>query len=261
METDKTPVNQTEGDVSLDGARSASQYDRMAREYRVHNQNSGANAYYERPATKALLGSVAGKRVMEVGCGSGPLTKWLVEEGADVTAFDVSPAMLALARESIGDSAKLLVADLNEPLNFVADESFDLIVASLVLHYVRDWSSVLSEFRRVIRSTGSVIFSTHHPAWDWQNHCPEDYFAFIQVSEVWIPPHEVTFWRRPLRAMMAAIADAGFVIERLIEAEPLPELLEHDASAYKEISASPFFLHMRLRPLQPDGSMVAVTAH
>ncbi len=130
-------------------------------------------------------------------------------------------------------------------------------MASLVLHYVRDWQVPLSEFHRVLRPTGSVVFSTHHPAWDWRNHCPDDYFAFLQVSEVWIPPYPVTFWRRPLTAITDAIATADFVIERLVEAQPLPELEQRDPTAYRELSTSPLFLHMRLRPPQRDGSVCA----
>jgi ubiquinone/menaquinone biosynthesis C-methylase UbiE len=55
-------------------------------------------------------------------------------------------------------------------LSFAQDGSFDLIVASLVMHYVRDWHAVLGEFRRVLKPDGAVVFSTHHPAMDWQLH-------------------------------------------------------------------------------------------
>jgi 2-polyprenyl-3-methyl-5-hydroxy-6-metoxy-1,4-benzoquinol methylase len=50
------------------------------------------------PATMALLGNVAGLRALEVGSGPGVLTTWLVEQGAVVTAMDVSAVMLGLAR-------------------------------------------------------------------------------------------------------------------------------------------------------------------
>ena len=66
----------------------------MAVEYDHHNAGSGANSYYQRPATIALLGDVYGKQVLEVGCGSGPVTESLVDHGATVVACDVSAAML-----------------------------------------------------------------------------------------------------------------------------------------------------------------------
>jgi ubiquinone/menaquinone biosynthesis C-methylase UbiE len=108
----------------------------MAAHYAAENAISPYNAFYERSETMALLGNLAGLRALEVGCGPGILTNWLVEQGALVTAMDVSPAMLGLARQSVGDRADLVLADLAAPLPFET-ASFDIVVASLVLHYVR----------------------------------------------------------------------------------------------------------------------------
>ncbi len=227
----------------------------MAVEYDRHNASGAANSYYERPATITLLGDVRGKRVLEVGCGSGPITEWLVDHGAQVVAYDVSAAMLEIAGSRVGDRAELHRHDLAEPLTFLEDASVDLVVASLVFHYLRDWVAPLREIHRVLRPTGSVVMSIHHPAWDWRNHCPEDYFAFLQVSEVWVEPHPVTFWRRPLTTVTEAISKAGFLIDRLVEARPHAELEKQDPSAFQELATGPFFLHLRLRPARPDGSV------
>jgi ubiquinone/menaquinone biosynthesis C-methylase UbiE len=227
----------------------------MATKYDLHNASSAANSYYERPATIELLGDVNGKRVLEVGCGTGPVTEWLVGHGAKVVACDVSAAMLEIARSRVGDSAELHHHDLASPLTFLENASVDLVVASLVFHYLRDWVLPLRELHRVLRPTGSIVMSIHHPAWDWRNHCPEDYFAFVQVSEVWVEPHPVTFWRRPLSAATEAISEAGFLIDRLVEARPDSELEKIDPSAFQELTTGPFFMHLRLRPAQPDGSV------
>lgn len=233
-----------------DGDRSARQYDAMAGAYAADNAESAYNAYYERPATLSLLGDVAGRRVLDAGCGAGPLTAWMVDHGAVVTAMDVSAAMVRLARDRVGDRATFVVADLHQPLSFAADASFDLVVASLVLHYVRDWERVLREFRRVLSPAGSVVFSTHHPSMDWALHSPDDYFAVKQVTEVWSKgsgEFEVTFWRRPLTAMTEAVASAGFLIEQLVEPEPSPELRARDPDAYELLCTRPQFLFFRLR--------------
>jgi len=197
----------------------------MGAAYAAANADGASNAYYERPATIALLGDVTGLRVLEVGCGPGGLTHWLAEHGAVVTAMDVSREMIRLASERLGDRARLLTADLSDPLTFAADASVDLVVASLVLHYLADWTAPLAEFHRVLAPGGTVVFSTHHPAMNWQLHSPEDYFAIMQVTETWHKggqPFDVTFWRRPLTAMTAAITSAGFVIDQLVEPAPLP---------------------------------------
>jgi len=233
-----------------DGERSALQYDAMAAAYAEDNRGNAYNAHYERPATIALLGDVARRRVLEVGCGAGPLTAWLVDQQASVTAIDVSPEMLRLARSRLGDRAAFQVADLEQPLAF-ADSSFDVVVASLVLHYVRDWDAALREMRRVLAPGGSVVFSTHHPTMDAALHAPDDYFAVKQVTEVWSKgsgEFEVTFWRRPLTAMTSAIAAAGFVIEQLVEPQPQPDLRDLDPAAHQALRTRPTFLFFRLRP-------------
>jgi len=235
-----------------DGDRSARQYDAMAVEYAAENADSPFNAHYERPSMMGLVGDVEGRRVLEVGCGAGPLTAWLVEHGAVVTAMDVSPAMLQLARERVGHRATFLLADLAEPLSFLPDTSFDLVVASLVLHYLENWEEPLRELRRVLRPDGAVVFSTHHPTMDWPLHCPDDYFAVREVTETWTKgsrAFDVTFWRRPLTAMTEAIASADFLIEQLTEPQPVPELRARDRAAYELLTTRPRFLFFRLRPV------------
>jgi SAM-dependent methyltransferase len=221
----------------------------MGAAYGVGNEDGSFNAYYERPATIALLGDVRGLRVLEAGCGPGVLTSWLVDNGAVVTAMDVSSEMVRLARDRVAGRARLLVADLSEPLTFAADASADLVVASLVLHYLADWAGPLAEFHRVLARHGAVVFSTHHPSMDWQLHSPEDYFAVRQVTEVWTKDgksFDVTFWRRPLTAITAAISEAGFVIDQLMEPEPAAELAQRDPRDYEKIRTSPRFLFFRL---------------
>jgi ubiquinone/menaquinone biosynthesis C-methylase UbiE len=232
-----------------DGERAAGQYDAMGAAYGADNDNNAFNAHYERPATIALLGDVGGRSVLEVGCGPGVLTGWLVDHGAAVTALDVSQEMLAMARSRVGDRARILRADVTEPLTFAADQSVDIVVASLVLHYVAAWAPVLAEFHRVLGPDGAVVFSTHHPAMDWQLHSPTDYFAVKQVTEIWTKgerPFKVTFWRRPLTAIADAVNSSDFVIDRLVEPEPVPALYQRDGEADEHLRTQPSFLFFRL---------------
>lgn len=221
----------------------------MSRIYRDGNDKGSFNAYYERPATIALLGNVTGLRVLDAGCGPGALTAWLVEHGAAVTAVDVSPEMVRIAQERVGNQGSVQLADLAGPLPLETG-SLDLVVASLALHYIADWDVPLAEFHRVLAPGGAVVFSTHHPAMDWQLHSPGDYFAVRQVSERWSlgtgGGFDVTFWRRPLTAITESIYRAGFLIERLVEPAPVPELADVDVDDYRRLRTSPAFLFFRL---------------
>jgi SAM-dependent methyltransferase len=83
------------------GQAAANDYDSFAEAYSAVNEVSLHNAYYERPATLALAGDVAGRRVLDAGCGSGPLFAALRDRGAVVTGFDKSAGMLELARRRL----------------------------------------------------------------------------------------------------------------------------------------------------------------
>jgi hypothetical protein len=58
-------------------------YERLAEAYAARVDTKPHNAYYERPATLSLLPDVAGKRVLDAGCGPGVYSEWLAERGAE----------------------------------------------------------------------------------------------------------------------------------------------------------------------------------
>jgi ubiquinone/menaquinone biosynthesis C-methylase UbiE len=129
-------------------------YDRLAQRYAEMIDTKPHNAYYERPATLSLLPEVAGLRVLDAGCGPGAYADWLVERGASVVAFDANDKMVQLARERLGTKAEVLQAQLGRPLDFIKDASFDLVLAPLVLDYVREWGPVFVEFHRLLKAGG-----------------------------------------------------------------------------------------------------------
>lgn len=201
---------------------SADAYDRFADDYEAENASSLLNAYYERPAVLDLAGDVRGRTVLDAGCGSGPLAAELVARGADVVGFDGSPEMIDLARRRLGEAVPLTVHDLAEPLPY-ADETFDDVVASLVLHYLEDWDGPLAEIRRVLKPGGRLIASVNHPFAQVLNAPTEDYFAtrlYDEDVELAGKRTVLTFWHRPLREVVRAVTGAGLSI-RVID-EPAP---------------------------------------
>ena len=114
----------------------ANDYDSFAEAYSAETEANLVNAYYARPAILALAGDVAGRRILDAGCGSGPVFAALRDRGAIVTGFDSSTGMLEVARRRLGADADLHVADLGSPLPF-PDGAFDDVIASLVVHYLR----------------------------------------------------------------------------------------------------------------------------
>ena len=142
-----------------------------------------------------------------------------------VTGFDSSPAMVDLATQRLGEDARLLVADLSHPLPFTAG-AFDDVVASLVLHYLQDWTAPLAELRRVLRPGGRLLLSVNHPMIYPALNPGTDYFALAQWSDEYtFDGHttELTFWHRPLHAMTDAFADAGFRLSVISEPPMAPD--------------------------------------
>jgi ubiquinone/menaquinone biosynthesis C-methylase UbiE len=206
----------------------ANGYDRIAEGYTAENETSLLNAYYERPAMLELAGDVTGRRILDAGCGSGPLFATLRDRGAIVTGIDSSAGMVELARRRLGADADLRVADLAGPLLF-PDGTFDDVIASLVLHYLEDWGPTLAELRRVLTPGGRLIVSVEHPFVIFHMHQLAgdkiNYFETRNRTEEWTmggQTAQLSFWDRPLHAMTDAFARAGFRISVISEPPPAP---------------------------------------
>lgn len=229
------------------GVPDPAQYESFADAYREHAEVAPWNALYDRPATLALLGDVAGLRVLDAACGPGIYAEALLARGAEVVGFDGSAAMVDLARERTGGRADLRVHSMEDPLTWLDDGSVDVVLSALAHHYVTDRVGFLREARRVLRPGGSVVISTHHPASDWVR-LGGPYYDARPVTEVWSKGWEITAWVLPLSTVTEEFAAAGFVIERLLEPRPLPEMAESHPGAYERLSTEPGFVLFRLRP-------------
>lgn len=222
------------------------QYDSFAAQYEDHAATAPYNALYDRPATLGLLGDVGGARVLDAACGPGLYLEELLGRGARVVGCDASPAMVGLARARVGERAELHVQSLDEPFAWLEDGSVDVVLCALAYHYVNDRRAFLRKARRVLRSDGAVVISTHHPTDDWQR-LGGSYFAAETVTEVWSKGWEITAWRLPMSRLTEEFADEGFVIERLVEPLPVPEMQASHPEVYEKLMRVPAFVLFRLR--------------
>jgi 2-polyprenyl-3-methyl-5-hydroxy-6-metoxy-1,4-benzoquinol methylase len=244
--------------MESDGSRAAREYEAMARVYADDVERNPTNVSYERPQMLAMAGDLGGRRVLDAGCAAGSLSAAMVALGASVVGVDISESLVQIASDRLGSHAEFHVADLAAPLPFLADRSFDIVTASLVLHYLRDWNQTLREFNRVLRPDGVLLISTHHPTYDVEiADPPAPYFETTLLTDTWRKggrDFEVRFYHRPLSAIIDALADAGFLVERI--PEPIPDRNAFAASPafYDRMRRVPWFLFIRAvkRPSPPS---------
>ena len=175
-----------------------------------------------------LLGDLSGRRVLEVGAGAAQCARWLVSQGVDAVASDVSAAMLAAAAaydQDTGLRTPCVQADARA-LPF-ADASFDVVFTAYgALPFVPDAGRVHLEAARVLRPGGTWAFSVTHPVrWAFPDDPGErgltatrSYFdrrPYVERSE----SGRVLYaeYHRTLGDHVADLVAAGFVLDRLVE--------------------------------------------
>jgi SAM-dependent methyltransferase len=232
-------------------------YAKLAKDYEKHvDTQSGHNAFYERPAMMELMPSDMNQlAVLDAGCAAGWYTEQFIKRGAQVTAIDLSPEMVEACKRRNGNEASILTCDLAESLPF-KNETFDLIVSSLTLHYLDDWMPPFREFHRVLKPGGNFIFSVNHPFMDFKHFVRPDYFAHELLTEVWNKmesgPVEVTFFRRPLHEILNVTSNQ-FIIEKIVEPQPIidfkdtTEAMDWYERWFDRLRTQPHFLIVKAR--------------
>jgi SAM-dependent methyltransferase len=184
-----------------------------------------------READARLLGDVAGRDVLEIGCGAAQCARWLVAQGARVTAFDVSGGQLAQAREldaRTGVRVERLVQADAQRLPF-RDAAFDVVCSSFgAIPFVDDSARAMAEVARVLRPGGRFVFSITHPTrWAFPDDpgpagltVGQSYFdrtPYVEVDDDGVASY--VEHHRTLGDRVRELVTAGLVLRELIEPE------------------------------------------
>jgi ubiquinone/menaquinone biosynthesis C-methylase UbiE len=166
---------------------------------------------YQRMAKLARAGT-KGQRALDLGCGSGTQAKFLVEEGFDVLAADLSIEGVKVASNTVreaGRTADFMNADAERiPLR---DASVDACVCGLLLHHFKDMRHVAAELRRVVKPGGIVV------ALDANAHNPPTWL-FLNVMHRMNPnprltPNQRALWKNEIRSTFTKFGFGDFHFE------------------------------------------------
>jgi SAM-dependent methyltransferase len=183
-----------------------------------------------------LLGDVSGKRVLDLGCGSGQASIALARQGAHAIALDASARQLERARR-LAETEEVRVewhrGDLAD-LAFLRADSVDVAFSAHALAEVEDLDRVLRQVHRVLRPGGAFVFSYEHPVALCTGRDEADegtlplglrevrrsYFERAPLT-VMRDGESITLYTRTIGDVFAAAGRAGFRIDVLLEPPPL----------------------------------------
>lgn len=130
---------------------------------KLRENDQGFNKVLEQPAIRSLLPNLKGCHVADLGCGFGDLCRFLQEQGAEsVLGIDISEKMLEVAQANTNNPKIKYIHCAIESLD-IADNSIDLVVSSLALHYIEDYTKLVQKVFTCLKNKGYFIFSVEHP--------------------------------------------------------------------------------------------------
>ena len=135
-------------------------YDKWSEQY---DTNVNKTRDLEAKALRQVLADKNFTNVLEIGCGTGKNSLYLITKSERLTAVDLSEEMLAKAKEKLqGWNAQFFQADINQEWSFT-DETFDLVTFSLVLEHIENLDFIFSEASRKLEPGGMVYLGELHP--------------------------------------------------------------------------------------------------
>lgn len=197
----------------------------------------GLAAAGEWPDFKGVLPDLNGKTVLDVGCGNGWHCRYAADNGAtDVLGIDISQKMLTQAREQTADDRIHYqqgdLFNLSLPANH-----FDVIISSLMLHYVDDYLDFIQKVHDLLTPKGVFQFTVEHPIFtaegseQWVTdakgqlkYWPVDhYFDEGERTSTFLDT-QVTKYHHTLTTFVDGLLTHGFALQRLIEPQPAKAL-------------------------------------
>ena len=180
------------------------------------------------PAMNEIFADIAGKTVLDLGCGEGRYCRILNARGARVTGID--PIEKFINRAKLLDKCSTYVQGVAENLPF-EDHSFDILLSYLSIIDIEDLAAAAKEIRRVVRPGGKVVvasisnMASTTDSWVKDEYGKKSYRKIDRYMEHFAMDLEwrgirIRNYHRPLSFVLGLFLENGFLLSRFLE--PLP---------------------------------------
>ncbi|MCI5764357.1 class I SAM-dependent methyltransferase [Actinobacillus porcinus] len=220
------------------------------------------NNIVEKPTMLSLLPDLQGKRLLDLGCGTGEHLALYLEQGADfVVGVDLSESMLKQADINLSTKRPhfSLYQSSMEQLSELPENDFDIITSSFAFHYVQDFPKLLADIKAKLKPNGTLVFSQEHPivtAYQggerWEKNAQKEQIAYRlnfyrdegERDRSWFKQPFKTY-HRTTATIINQLIEAGFQIEKM--AEPMLAEQPEWHAEFKDLQHRPVLLFLRAR--------------
>ena len=220
------------------------------------------NNIVEKPTMLSLLPDLQGKRLLDLGCGTGEHLALYLEQGADfVVGVDLSESMLKQADINLSTKRPhfSLYQSSMEQLSELPENDFDIITSSFAFHYVQDFPKLLADIKAKLKPNGTLVFSQEHPivtAYQggerWEKNAQKEQIAYRlnfyrdegERDRTWFKQPFKTY-HRTIATIINQLIEAGFTIEKM--AEPMLAEQPEWHAEFKDLQHRPVLLFLRAR--------------
>jgi SAM-dependent methyltransferase len=197
---------------------------------------NGADPEYEEQVLPLIEQFLPGaRRVLDVGCGEGQVSRRIASLGAEVVGLDPTAAQIGVAYERGGPPRFMRARSEQIPC---LSASFDAVVLCLALEHVDPFEPAINEVARVLAPGGLFLLFLAHPLlqspgsgwvedlnsddhfWRVGPYLPDD----VAIDEI-APGVHLQFAHRPLSRYVHALGQVGLLIEDMVEPPPAPAVL------------------------------------
>ncbi|MCK3654400.1 hypothetical protein A4G19_01040 [Pasteurellaceae bacterium Macca] len=221
------------------------------------------NEVVEKPTMFSLLPDLTGKRVLDLGCGTGGhLAHYLALGASFAVGLDLSQEMLCqaeqdLTKKGINLTACRLYCLPMERLDEIEEGNFDLITSSFAFHYIADFPDLLANIKQKLAPQGRLIFSQEHPIvtahrcgdrWEKDAQKQQQAYRLNHYREEglrernWFKQPFKTY-HRTMATILNAVIHAGFEIEQVVE--PMLQGQEEWHEEFKDLRHRPPLLFIK----------------